>query len=278
VRRPFADSPEFLRLIAGERPVDLARVALEIALDADPSVDIDACLNRIASLADRVRERCPSEARPKSILGQINWVLFVEEGFRGNEAEYYDPRNSYLNEVLDRRAGIPISLSVLYARVAAPLGVELGGVDLPAHFMLRLAGSEPPLFVDAFHSGALLDRAGCVRQVSRSIGRTVDISDDRMALCDSAATVARMLRNLKAIHLRAGDYATALPVARRLAAVEPANLEEVRDWGLLAYQTGHPGEAIEPLSRYAAECGDAPDASTMNSLLRTARREMAQNN
>ena len=278
VRRPFAESPEFRCLIEGERPVSLSRIALEIARDADPSVEIEPYLGKIDGLAERVRQRCSKDARPKAVLGQINWVLFVEEEFRGNEAEYFDPRNSYLHDVLDRKTGIPISLSILYAAVAEPLGLRLGGVDLPAHYMLRLEAAGPPLYIDSFHSGALLDRAGCLRQVSRAIGRTLELSDDRMIACDPARTVARMLRNLKAIHLQAGDFGSALVVTRRLAAVDPTNLEEVRDWGLLAYQTGHPGEAVEPLTRYREACGEASDASTVAGLLREARREAAGNN
>ena len=97
-------------------------------------------------------------ARVRHILGQINWVLFVEEGFRGNVEDYYDPRNSYLNEVLDRKLGLPISLSVLYAEVASRVGLALGCVNLPMHFALRVMGRDEPVFVDPFHEGRMLDQ------------------------------------------------------------------------------------------------------------------------
>jgi regulator of sirC expression with transglutaminase-like and TPR domain len=278
VRTPFADSPEFRRLLAGEPRVSLPRIAMEIARDAYPEIEVDAYLRRIDALADRVRQRFAADAKPRTILGQINWVLFIEEGFRGNAAEYYDPRNSYLNEVLERKTGIPISLSVLYSAVAAPLGLDLTGVNLPAHFVLRLDSAEPPLFVDAFHAGALLDRDGCGRRVSAAVGRPVTLSDAQLAPTDAASTVARMLRNLKAIYVREDDFASALPVARRIAALDPAIPEEQRDWGLLAYQAGHPGEAVLPLSRYLESRPQASDTAPIAELLRAARRDIAQNN
>ena len=115
----------------------------------------------------------PSFSLPRKILGQINWALFVEEGYHGNREDYYDPRNSYLNEVIDRKTGIPISLSVLYRAVAERLELNLEGANLPAHFMLRLGDQAQPLFIDVFNSGDLLDRKGCEHRLSELIGRPV---------------------------------------------------------------------------------------------------------
>ncbi len=156
----FSDSPEFRRLLAGDGPVHLARVALEIARDAYPGLEIESYLARIHELAERVRNRCWSGARVREILGQINWVLYVEEEMRGNEEDYYNPRNSYLNEVLDRRLGIPISLSVLYQAVAEPLGLLMTGLNLPAHFMLRVDDGERTWFVNPFEGGGVMTSRG----------------------------------------------------------------------------------------------------------------------
>jgi regulator of sirC expression with transglutaminase-like and TPR domain len=275
---PFADSPEFRRLLAGESDVNLARIALEIARDAEPHLDIDAYLARIAALAERARERCGPHPKARAILGQVHWVLFVEEGFRGNVDDYYDPRNSYLNEVLDRKRGIPITLSVLYAAVAWPLGLKLPGVNLPAHFVLRVVSEPEPLFVDAFHEGALLDRSGCERLIEGITGQPVALTDGQLTPVGPAVVVARMLRNLKANHLRGDDYPSALPVARRLAALDPDDLDEQRDWGLLAYRTGLPGEALAPLSRYVATCGGAADHAAIADVARAVRRGLIESN
>lgn len=205
----FAHSPEFQRLLTGEGSVHLARVALEIARDAYPELEIECYLSRIQELADRVRPRCPRGARVRDILGQINWVLYVEEELRGNGEDYYDPRNSYLNEVLDRRLGIPISLSVLYQAVAEHLGLTMVGVNLPAHFMLRVDGGEPTWFVDAFHEGTVLSREACERKLCELLQQPVVLTEAMTSACSIHVIVTRMLRNLKAIYLKAEDVPSA---------------------------------------------------------------------
>ena len=130
----FANSPEFQRLVSGAEDVRLARIALEIARDAYPDLDVESYLKRIEEFADRARSRFRPGALVRDIIGQINWVLYVEEGIGGNWDEYYDPRNSYLNEVLDRRLGIPISLSVIYWSVAEHLGLAGGGCQFAGAF------------------------------------------------------------------------------------------------------------------------------------------------
>jgi len=278
VRDPFAEDAGFRRLIAGDGPVDLARVNLEVARDAYPDLDVDRSLAAIDALAARVRDRCPAGARAHHVVGQINWVLFVEEEFRGNSDEYYDPRNSYLNEVLDRKLGMPIALAILYLALADRVGLAMGGVNLPGHFLARTAGDGPPIFVDPFHAGRILDRAGCERLLSGLVGRPVRLGDGQLAPCDDRTTVSRMLRNLKSIHVDRKDFAPALPVARRLAALNPDDLAEHRDWGMIGLHADRPGEAVAPLARYVAEAPRAPDVEEVRALLRVARREVASRN
>jgi regulator of sirC expression with transglutaminase-like and TPR domain len=278
LRSPFAESPEFLRLLRREPGSDLVRIALEIARDAYPDLDLDEYLGKIAILAERVRDRCAAGSKPRAVLGQINWVLFIEEGFQGNMEDYYDPRNSYLNQVIDRKTGIPITLSVLYAAIAARVGLVLDGVNLPAHFMLRVGCDDATIFVDPFHAGALLDRAGCERRIAEQIGRPVALSEHQLAPCGPDQVVARMLRNLKAIYLEQHDYASALPVLRRLAALNPGEPHEQRDFGMLCLQLDRPAEAIDPLQAYLDARPQAQDADVIRPLLRAARREMAQRN
>jgi regulator of sirC expression with transglutaminase-like and TPR domain len=278
VRSPFAESPEFRRLLRRESRSDLVRITLEIARDAYPDLDIDHYLGKIEALADRVRDRCPAGAKPRSVLGQINWVLYVEEGYRGNAEDYYDPRNSYLNRVIDRKTGIPITLSVLYATIAARAGLVLEGVNLPAHFLLRLGGGDDTIFVDPFHSGALLDREGCERRISEMVGQPVALSELQLAPCGPDLVVSRMLRNLKAIYLGRHDYAEALPVLRRLAALNPGDPHEQRDLGMLCLQLDRPAEAIDPLQAYLDARPQAQEADVVRPLLRAARRETALRN
>jgi regulator of sirC expression with transglutaminase-like and TPR domain len=276
VRSPFAESPEFQRLLRQEPGSNLIRIALEIARDAYPDLDPGPYLAKIDALAARVRDRCPPIETFRHILGQINWVLFVEEEFQGNADDYYDPRNSYLNEVIDRKLGIPISLSVLYWTLAERLGLEVAGVNLPAHFMLRVGRGDATIFVDPFYSGALLDRQGCERRIAEMVGQPVVLTDLQLAPCRLDLVVSRMLRNLKAIYLQERDFPAALPVQRRLAALNPGDPHEQRDLGMLCLQLDRPAEAIDPLQAYLNARPQADDAETIRSVLRTARREVAQ--
>lgn len=274
----FDHSPEFQRLLRRDPQTDLVRVGLEIARDAYLKLDPEPYLARVEALADRARERCAALDRPRLVLGQINWVLFVEEGFQGNSDDYYDPRNSYLNEVIDRKTGIPISLSVLYWRVAARVGLEVAGVNLPAHFMLRVGRGDSTVFVDPFHSGALLDRDGCRRQVARMVGPDVAITEGHLAPCRPTQVVARMLRNLKSIYLQSHDYLATIPVQRRLVALLDDDADEQRDLGMLFLRADRPAEAIAPLQAYLDAVPPLPDADHVAALLRAARRDVALRN
>jgi regulator of sirC expression with transglutaminase-like and TPR domain len=276
--RPGIEGPEFRRLVRGDERADLTRIALELAQDAYPDLEMDHYLSRIDALADRVRDRCRDGARLSQILGQINWVLYTEEGFRGNVAEYDDPRNSYLNEVLDRRLGIPISLSVLYLAIAGRLGLAMAGVNLPGHFVIRTVAVGEPIFVDPFHEGQRLDRAGCARRVAEIFGQAVTVQEDQLAPCQTSTIVVRMLRNLKALYLREADYLSSLPVQRRIVAVTQGDPQERRDLGLACLHADQPGEAISHLEAYLDAQPQAKDAAAVAALLRVAWSRVAHSN
>jgi regulator of sirC expression with transglutaminase-like and TPR domain len=278
VKTPFEASPEFERLLKRETFLSLPLLALEIARDVYPRLDALAVLHKIELLADRVRARCSPDAKPQAIIAQINWVLYIEEGYRGNISEYYDPRNSYLNEVIERKTGIPITMAILYGAIAEQVGLPLGGVNLPGHYLLRIVGAEPATFIDTFHQGMILDKGACIALVERNLGNTIELPDDVFDPCSASTTVARILRNLKSIHVKDDEFASALHVVRRLASLEPEDMEELRDWGLLAFRTGHPGEAVGPLSRYHKENPEASDSAMIEELLRAARRAVAESN
>jgi regulator of sirC expression with transglutaminase-like and TPR domain len=275
VRAPFADSPEFQRLLKGDSSADLVRIALEIARDAYPGLDPAPYEARIDALAARVRERCATADRPRQVLGQINWTLFVEEGFQGNNGDYYDPRNSYLNEVLDRKTGIPISLSLVYWRLAERLGLTVAGMNLPAHFMLRVEHGDSTIFVDPYHDGALYDRDGCQTRLSRLLGRPVTLTDAQIAPCPTAEVVTRMLRNLKSIYFQNHEYPSAVPVQRRLAALNRDDPEEQRDLGMLYLRLDRTADAVNPLQAYIDL---HPADAEIHTLLRAAKRDVAMRN
>ncbi|MGE3818394.1 MAG: SirB1 family protein [Isosphaeraceae bacterium] len=276
MRKPFAESPEFRRLIEGATDVDLVRINLEIARDVEPGLDPEPYLALLDAFARRVRERLPSSRQPRRLAEQVNWVFFVEEGFQGDVETYDDPRNSYVNEVIDRKRGIPITLAILYQRVAMAAGLSMAGVNLPGHFMLRYGEGDETRFVDAFHAGGVMDLEGCSRRLSRVFGTSITLSEEQVAPCPPALVVARMLRNLKAIHAREGDLGAGLIVQRRLAAVTPDQPIEQRDLAMLALGLERPAEAIAPLQRYLKACPDAPDADDLRHVLRAVHREVAR--
>lgn len=272
----IADSPEFARLVAGAEDVHLARIALEIARDAHPEIDIQSYLEKIDRLAERARGRCRPGAKIRDILGQINWVLFVEAGLRANEDDYYDPRNSYLNEVLDRGLGIPISLSLVYWAVGERLGVALAGANLPLHFMLRFEEDGAVWFVDPFRSGAIYNRTNCERKLSDIAQQPVILTDSLAGPCAIRLVVARMLRNLKVVYGRREETASLLPIQRRLVALLSDDPDELRDLGLLCAQNNRLGEAIDPLQSYLASAPRADDAREVRALVEVIRRKIAE--
>jgi regulator of sirC expression with transglutaminase-like and TPR domain len=274
----FDNNPEFQRLLAGDPRTSLLRIALEIARDAYPDLNTDDYIGRVGQLADRIRGRCHCSEQPRALLGQINRTLFVEEGYQGNQENYFDPRNSYLNEVIDRKKGIPISLSVLYRALAEEIGLTLEGVNLPAHFMLRFDEKDQPLFIDLFHAGEILDRGGCERRISELSKKPIVLSDSQLAPCPLRQVVARMLRNLKVIYLGTHDYVSAYQVQRRLAAVACGEPSEQRDLGMICLQVDRPGQSIDPFQAYLEAAPDAEDAESVRDLLKTARRMVAELN
>jgi regulator of sirC expression with transglutaminase-like and TPR domain len=178
---------------------------------------------------------------------------------------------------VERRRGIPISLCLVYLCLAERLELPLAGVSLPSHFMLRVMDQPIPLFLDAFDKGKLLDLPMCERRLEEIIGAPTKLSPGVLAPCRLEEIVARMLRNLREIHLAEGNFVAALPVVRRLAALEPDDFRSTRDWGVVALQADHPGEAVSPLLRCAELAADE-EREELARLARIARRRQAERN
>lgn len=208
----------FAALVArppAEVPLDEAAVL--IAAHAHPGLDVAAELARLDALA----ERCFAPT-----LDALVTHLFGDEGFTGNVTDYYDPRNSYLNEVLDRRTGIPITLAVLTMEVGRRLGVPLSGVGMPGHFLLR-DRVDPDVFVDPFARGRLLDRAGCEGAFRTVHGPDAPFDDEFLEPVDHHVILARMLGNLRAVFQHRGDH-DALAWTLRLRTAIPGTPPEDR--------------------------------------------------
>ncbi len=170
---PFAGNIEFHKLLAGQTDVDLPQLMLEFATDAYPQLDGSVCLDELDRLGRLVAyelTRLPGSRSLEFRLAAVSRVLYETEGFRGNEEQYYDPRNSYLNEVLERRLGIPISLGVVYMAVAARVDLQVDGVCAPGHFVLTCSDDDERWFIDPFSAGEVLSLESCRRRVESRLG------------------------------------------------------------------------------------------------------------
>ncbi|MEX2560199.1 MAG: transglutaminase-like domain-containing protein [Pirellulales bacterium] len=276
----FTSDVEFHKLLARRDDVDLVRLMLEYAADAYPGLDPAACLAELDRLGRLADERLSSRSTGQTLrerLAVISELLYADEGFRGNTDAYYDPRNSYLNEVLDRRLGIPISLGIVYLAVAARAGLAIHGVAAPGHFVLGCFERGETLYVDPFSLGTVLDRETCRSRIEQLLGEPGVLSDEHFRPATALQIGTRILRNLKAAHVMHSNWAAALKVQQRLALLLPGVADEGRDLGLMYLRTGEAVHALKLLEQYLAHCS-AEQAQALKPYLRSARRMVAELN
>jgi len=258
-----ASRREFSALVARpDAQIDLAHAALLIATEEYPELDVAAYRARLDAMGQTLGDRLAA-AGPLERVQKNSRYLFQEEGFRGNTEDYYDPRNSFLNEVLDRRTGIPISLSTIYIEVARRAGLVVEGVGLPGHFIVRVASGEADFLVDPYHGGALLSHDDCQKRLDRVYGGRVRMELAMLACCSRRQILARMLRNLKAIYAKAEDGPRALAVVDLLLRVQPESLEDLRDRGLLHASLDCYAAAVRDLETYLEKAPGAPEAQSI---------------
>jgi regulator of sirC expression with transglutaminase-like and TPR domain len=255
--------------------VDLAEVALLLAREEYGDVDVEAVLGELDAMAHDVRPRLrgPLAAR----VAGLSRYLFHELGFRGNTQNYYDPRNSYLNEVLDRRTGLPITLSLVAMAVGTRAGLEVQGVGLPGHFVARaVAPEEEGVLFDPFHNGRLLTPSQCEALVEQVTGARFHATADNLAAATPHAITVRLLSNLKGVYLKTADFVRAARVIRRLCQLLPDDPHQRRDLGASLLHAGQPGRALEHLEAYLQAVPNAADAESVEQLLRKAHADIAR--
>lgn len=254
--------------------IDLAEAALWIARDEYPRLDIEAYLSQLDGLAHEGRRYLGRTLESK--VAGLSLFLFREMGFRGNHEHYYDPRNSYLNDVMDRLTGIPISLSLVAMAVGRRLGMHILGVALPGHFVAMAIEDKRRVVFDPYHGGVCLTAADCERLVRQAAGVEMQVNVAELEPASSAAVVTRILNNLKGCYLRRGDFPRAIRVIQRLRQVAPQDLVQLRDLGACWMQMGRPGRAIDHLELYLQLTPVGEDRETVVKLLNQARSEIAQ--
>ncbi len=274
------DSPAralFEGLVSREE-VPLDEVALAIAAEEYPSLRPAESLAELDRLAELVHRRVPSPRRQAAVLEALREVLFAEAGFRGNEQAYYDPRNSYLNEVLVRRLGIPISLSLVLIEVARRAGLPLGGVGFPGHFLVKLTPEVgPEIFIDPYNGGELLTGEECVARF-RSVANQREFDPRFLQAVTRRQMLARMLHNLKRIYVEQGDDVRAFWVVDRLLLLDGEAVEEIRDRGLISARLGLRPAAARDLEVYLARSPAAADAGEIREMLEAIRARPAMLN
>ena len=249
-----------------EDQIDLAWAALLIAAVEYPELDVVGHMEILDSLAGGAAKGIGDNGDPLSSVNNLSAYLFDEVGFRGNESEYYDPRNSYLNEVLARRMGIPISLSLVCIEVGKRLGVPLEGVGMPGHFLLRHR-DEPGIFIDPFHRGILLSEEECAQLLRDATRSNVQWDQSYLTTVSNRELIARILRNLKGIYLNQRDHQRALNIAGIAVSLQPNIIGERRDRGLIHYQLGNHRAALEDLRIYLAASPPGVDMSDVQRLV-----------
>jgi regulator of sirC expression with transglutaminase-like and TPR domain len=234
----------------------LARATLLIARIEYPRLDPEPYISRLDAMGEAARRAI---ARHIDVTGDtstlsgvraLNDYLFEELQFVGNRDNYEDPRNSCLNEVLDRRTGIPITLSVVYMEVARRAGLQVDGVNFPGHFLVRCPEQKGHLIIDPFHAGALLSEHKCRLLLQKHVGNEVAFSKSLLAPATREQIVVRMLLNLKRIYVNMRSFPQARDVTELLLAITPSALSELRDRGLLAYHLNDVTSALRDLQTY----------------------------
>ena len=242
--------------------IDLGRAALAIAHSEYPDLNIESYLSRMDGLASAVRDRAGRRADCYRLIAAINYILFSVEGFSGNRDDYYDPKNSFLNQVMERKQGIPITLSVLYMEVARRVGLELEGVGFPGHFLVKYVGAEEEIIIDPFHQGEVRFTEELEEMLDGLYRGKLALRPEFLSPLSKKQILRRMLNNLKAIYLRQGDLLKGLSVVERLLILEPNSVSEIRDRGLLYVKLECFPQALQDLEAYlrlSAHADDAPE-------------------
>jgi regulator of sirC expression with transglutaminase-like and TPR domain len=270
----------FAEIVSREQ-FNLAEASLMLAQDVYPDVDVAEYLARLDDIAEAVRRRIAGDAFAEQKVLALNYYLFNDMHFCGNIEDYNDPRNSYLNEVIGRRTGIPITLAILYLEVGRRIGLGLKGVSFPGHFLVKLAVRQGQLVLDPFTGGMAQSEADLRRRLAQVLppneAERVPL-DPYLAAATPRQIVARVLRNLKALYTQSGQLEHALAVMHRMLLVVPESAEELRDRGLLYQRLECFRPALSDLQNYLRRRPEAPDSVDVRGMVLELKRACAKLN
>jgi regulator of sirC expression with transglutaminase-like and TPR domain len=268
----------FAQLVSREH-FGLAEACLLVAQDAYPDLDVAAHLHQLDAIAAGFERGIARESAVEARLEALNDHLYGELGFHGNAEDYYDARNSYLNDVLARRTGIPITLSVVHLEVARRVGLSMQGVSFPGHFLVRVRVGGRTLVLDPFGRGAPQSEAALRERLGQVLPRPPEPDEPIDRYLEAASPreiVARVLRNLKAIHVRNDAPERVLDVLNRLLLVAPEATGELRDRGLVYARLECFRPALADLQSYLRRVPDAPDAAAIHGKIVALKERVAR--
>ncbi|MCU0551052.1 MAG: SirB1 family protein [Leptolyngbya sp. Prado105] len=264
----FARQRFYQEVRQDDESINLEKAALYIAQEEYPDLEIEKYLAEIDRIASEIKNRLPEASYPLKIIQTINRYLYEELGFSGNSDDYYDPCNSFLNDVIDRRTGIPISLALLYLAIAERIDFPMVGIGMPGHFLIRPAvNDEMDIFVDAFHNGEILFPQDCQERLNQLAGQPVEMRPQFLEAVSPRQFLARMLTNLKAIYLNQGKIEKCLAMIERILILFPDAAYELRDRGIIYFQTHRWIEARQDLESYLDQVPSANDRDLIQQLL-----------
>src|ERR1700730_9434710 len=244
-----------------DEQIDLVRGALTVARTEYPELNVESYVERVDELAFRAGSRITEVGDASETITAVNHVLFQQAGLRGNREDYYDPRNSFLNDVLDRRLGIPITLALIYMEVGRRLGFPLFGVGMPGHFLLKnydIDGSET--LIDCFNGGDILSPQDCQRRLDEIYYGQMTLRPEFLFAVSRRQMLTRILNNLKTVYMTARNFKKVLPLVDLVLVIYPRSPEDVKQRALLRYSLGQTSSAAEDLEQYLKMSPDASDA------------------
>jgi regulator of sirC expression with transglutaminase-like and TPR domain len=257
--------------------LNLTEAALVIALEEYPRIDLSVYLDTLDAWSREIADRIAGSRDAERIIEEINRLLYEEEGFHGEAADYYDPRNAYFNEVLDRHAGLPIALSILYIELSRRAGLPVCGVSLPGRFLVKISGPFGELLVDPFDEGRVLTTIECQKIMDAVFGGGVRLREHHLRSASNREVVAKVLAHLKSLHLAHHKLSAAAAAADRLLILDERDIFELRDRAGLAMQMHEYPEAVEMLSRYLELAPHAEDRRQVREQLDYLRAWLSQN-
>ena len=253
--------------------MDVARVALTMALPEYPELDVRQYLARLDRMAEDVSELAGAAEDCYRRLACLDYVLFKQQGFEGNTEDYYDPENSFLNRVMVRKRGIPITLSVIYMEVARRAGLEVQGVGFPGHFLAKTACDGEEIFVDPFNGGSILSTSDLQGLLDKVYGGRLEVQPEYLLAVSNRQIVQRMLNNIKLVYTHRQDLKRCLRVVEQLVILTPDDPEPLRDRGLLRLRLEDGVGALTDLERFLALAPESGAAAAVRDQIRRIKKQ-----